>query len=178
MNNKIIDQLSGHDLRSIGQSNTVVNQIADQPAFDELFDCLFHKNRIIVMHSADVIEKVTRMHPEYLVSHKIAILSLLEHASNKEFKWHLALLTPRLHLAKIEIAKTWRIMTNWALDGTESKIVRVNAIQALHDILKQFHMLQTDYDKTIEKIQLENIPSINARIRKLKKKPAYIQPQR
>ena len=49
--------LSGGDLRSIGKSNSLVQTIRTQADFDELFNLLFHSNRVVVMRAADSIEK-------------------------------------------------------------------------------------------------------------------------
>jgi hypothetical protein len=49
----LINLLRGGDLRSIGQSDTVVQLINNQEQFDELFELLFHSDRRIVMRSAD-----------------------------------------------------------------------------------------------------------------------------
>lgn len=62
--------LNGGDLRSIGQSNTVVTLIDSQNKFDELFKLLFHPDRKIVMRVADAIEKITLTHCQYLKAHK------------------------------------------------------------------------------------------------------------
>jgi len=67
-----------------------------QHDFDELFKLLFHADRLIVMRAADMIEKITVRDSLYLTSHKIEIFDLCEIAQNKELKWHLALLLPRL----------------------------------------------------------------------------------
>ena len=52
--------LSGGDLRSIGQSNSVALTGLSKEDFNELFDCLFSKNRVVVMRAADAIEKISR----------------------------------------------------------------------------------------------------------------------
>lgn len=56
-----------------------------------------------------------------------------------------------------------------ALDKKESKIVRVNSIQGLFDLLSQYPVLQNDFDNAIQELPDHNIPSITARIKKLKK---------
>lgn len=56
--------LSGGDLRSIGNCNTVISKIKNQNDFDELIKFLFHNDRIVVMHTADAIEKISISHPQ------------------------------------------------------------------------------------------------------------------
>ena len=160
--------LSGGDLRSIGKSNSVVSEIRNQKDFDQLFDYIFHSDRIVVMRVADAIEKVTIENPNYLKKHKKNIFELCDIANNKELKWHLALLIPRLTLDSDEFGKAWETLTIWAKDKTNSNIVRVNSVQALFELVKQQNELDKDFELTITELEKENIPSIKARIRKLK----------
>jgi cobalamin biosynthesis protein CbiD len=89
--------LSGGDLRSLGVCNSVISKIKNQNTFDELFKYLFHEDRLVVMRAADTIEKITNHNPQYLTKHKEEIIELCNVAKDKELKWHLALLIPRLH---------------------------------------------------------------------------------
>ena len=120
------------------------------------------------MRTVDVVEKITREHPEYLKPHKSHILSLFETAEEKELKWHLAQLISRVELNEAEIGKIWEILTGWAVDPKESRIVRTNAMHALFNLLSQYPELNQDFLLTVRHIEKENIPSINARLRILK----------
>jgi len=170
--NTFIEVLSGGDLRSIGGVNAIAKQVQSQHRFDELFELLFHNDRLIVMRAADAVEKITKNKPEYLNSHKKSLLRLLKDAKDKELKWHLALLASRLKLTKSELGKAWEILSNWALDSNESRIVRVNSIQALFDLSQQAPELMGDFELTITQLEREEIPSLKARIRKLIKHSA------
>lgn len=160
--------LSGGDLRSIGKSNEVISVIHNQIDFDELFQCLFNQNRIVVMRAADVIEKLTIDNPHFLQKHKGEIFKLSNLAVDKELKWHIALLMPRLELDHKEFGLVWEKLTKWAKDKTNSRIVRVNSIQGLFEMLRQNSKLVNDFTLTLSHIENENIPSLNARIKKLK----------
>ena len=159
--------LSGNDLRSIGNSNAVVQKVRDQEDFDELFKYLFRNDRAIVMRAADAIEKITVVHPSYLKKYKNAILELCSTATNKELQWHLAQIVPRLNLCEKENEIAWQILSQWALDKDGSKIVRVNAIQALYQMASENKVAGNNFELLAAAIKLENIPSINARIKKL-----------
>lgn len=156
------------DLRSLSHSEEVLAMIRDNQSFDELFELLFHKLRLVVMRTADAVEKITREHPEYLGSHKNEILELLGSACEKELKWHLAQIISRVELNDSEIGRVWEILTGWALDPKESRIVRTNAIHALFNLLSPYPELRQDFLLTVEQIKKENIPSVNARLRNLK----------
>jgi hypothetical protein len=160
--------LSGGDLRSIGKVDSVISKIHSQGDFDELFHCMFHQDRIVVMRAADAIEKITIDAPSYLAKHKKEILALCETASNKELKWHLALLISRLRLAGKELASAWHTLRKWATDEEESRIVRVNSLQTLFELATRHSPLSKDLEKVFVKLEREDIPSIKARIRILR----------
>lgn len=168
------NKLKGGDLRSIGNVSTIIAEVSDQKKFDDLFEDLFHPERLIVMRTADAIEKITIAHPEYLESHKDKLLELLNTANHIELKWHLAQLMPRLilrlKLGEDETGMVWDKLTRWALDKTGSRIVRVNSIQALYDIQNQYPELKKDFTDTLAKLDRGNIPSMVARIKKLRNK--------
>lgn len=162
------DILQGGDLRSIGKANQVVAQVGDQSTFDELFKELYNTDRKVVMRAADSIEKITVNKPDYLYQHKGDILVLCNEAKDIELKWHLALLVSRLDLTNKEAGNVWIILTDWATDKKESRIVRVNALQGLYNIVRSNEELMQDFNLTLKEVERENIPSINARIRKLR----------
>lgn len=61
----------------------------------------------------------------------------------------------------------WALLTKWATDRKESKIVRVNSIQGLFNLLQQNPDLSQDFNLTLSEIEKEKIASLNARIKKL-----------
>lgn len=156
------------DLRSIGHSEEVIPLIDNRQNFDKLFELLFHNDRLVVMRTADAVEKITIDHPEYLKAHKKEILNLFDKAEDKELKWHLAQIVSRVKLNENEAGKAWQILTGWALDPKESRIVRTNSVHGLFNLLSQYPGLEQDFLLTIDQVTKENIPSINARLRQLK----------
>jgi len=165
---QIEKMLSGGDLRSIGKSNSILPKIKNQNDFDKLFKFLFHKERLVKMRAADIIEKITILNPQYLTKYKKEIIELCNVSTDKELIWHLALLIPRLPLDNKEFGNAWGILIKWAKDKINSRIVRVNSIQGLFEMTKQKSKFKKDFEMTLFEIEKENIPSINSRIRKLK----------
>ena len=162
--------LAGDDLRSLGKSSEILLLLNDQKSFDELFKYLYHSDRAVVMKTIDLIEKITLEHKEYLQKHKSKILNMLNEAENIELKWHLAQILEKIKYTKTEIKIVWAILERWILDKKESKIVRVNSLQSLYEIVKINNEYQIELVKIVEIIKKENIASINARIKKLRKK--------
>src|SRR5690606_39205883 len=116
----------------------------------------------------DAVEKITKSNTAYIQTHKNALLKLLPKAEHKEFKWHLAQLVSRFKLNEKEGGKVWQVLSAWAQNKKESRIVRVTALQALYNLLKQFPELKPDFDQVIAEVSIQNIPSINARIKQFK----------
>ncbi|PID60206.1 MAG: hypothetical protein CR986_04220 [Ignavibacteriae bacterium] len=167
----LLTYLKGGDLRSIANADEVISLIKKQSDFDKLFEHLFDNDRLIRMRAADAIEKITLNNTEYLKRHKQDIIKLMNAVNDKELKWHLALMVSRLDLKNTELGIVWDKLTHWATNNKESKIVRVNSIQSLFNLVIKHNELKRDFDLTIQAIKSENIPSINARLRKLKIMP-------
>lgn len=165
--NEFQNILKGGDLRSIGKANEIVALVNNQAVFDELFEGLNCSDRKVVMRTADAIEKITLKQSAYLQKHKTALLRLFRNTKDIELKWHLALLVSRISLTGEELKNTWHLLTRWARDGKESKIVRVNSIQGLFNLLPQQPGLLQEFNLTVSEIGKEKIASLNARIRKL-----------
>jgi hypothetical protein len=161
--------LLGKDLRTITQNSSLVESVHDQQTFDELFSLVFHHERPLVMRAVDAVEKVSLKHPEFLKPHKSQLLRVLKSAEHKELKWHIAQLMPRIDLTKDELKEVWHALVYWVLNKNESKIVRVNALQGLFDLAKDEPDLKAEFGRVVSAIEHEMIPSIQARIRKLKR---------
>ncbi len=166
----MLQKLSGGDLRSIEKADLIADEIKNQTDFDNLFNCLYSDDRLIVMRAADAIEKITVKRVDFLCGHKQEILAFSKHADNIEFKWHLALLLPRLSLSGNEYSNIWELLSSWLLDPTESKIVRANSIQALFELSEQNTTAKEKLNSILIEVEKENIPSLLARIRKIRRK--------
>lgn len=120
------------------------------------------------MRAADAIEKITLDKTAFLQGHKQELIHFLDTAKDKEFKWHLVLLVSRLELSHTDLERVWPKLTEWATDKSESKIVRVNALQALYELAAHHKKWQKNMEPIVQQLENENIPSINARLKKLK----------
>ncbi len=89
-------------------------------------------------------------------------------AADKELKWHLALISSRLVFSRQQLTDVWKQLCRWAKDKKESRIVRVNSIQAMFELCNNNRQLKQAFDAVIQQVAMEDIPSINARLRKLK----------
>jgi len=162
--------LLGGDLRKLRSNHKAVEAVYDQASFDELFGLIFHHERPLVMRAADAVEKITLRHPAYLNPHKAQLMAVFKSADHKELKWHMAQLLPRVELSGTELNEVWHILSYWVRNSNESKIVRVNALQGLYDLSRQHVDRQAEFNTVVADLEHELIPSLQARIHKLKKK--------
>lgn len=79
----------------------------------------------------------------------------------------MAQLSSWLEWNSLERKAVWNTLSAWAKDKKESKIVRVNAIQSLFDLTIQCPELKNQFQSIVSAIKSENIPSLNARLKKL-----------
>jgi hypothetical protein len=163
----LLSLLSEGDLRTIGNNKLIISKIHSQDEFDELFNYMFHKNRMVVMRTADAIEKITRKNPSFLTKHKKDIITLATVDNDKELKWHLAQLVIRLTLSKKEIDTIWNMLYNWAIDNQESKIVRVNCIESLFHLANLHPFYKLRFEELLSHLKSSGVPSILARIKKI-----------
>jgi hypothetical protein len=170
---KLLDDLAGGDLRSIGNVNALVKKVRSQKQFDRLFEGLLSHDRLVVMRAADAVEKLSLRRQRFLEPHTRALLNLLQRAQEKELKWHLALLVSRVPLTQSELGIVWSILSRWALDTNESRIVRVNAVQGLFNLLPRSPRLSVDFELTIGELEKQEVPSLKARIRILRRLRAH-----
>lgn len=162
--------LSGGDFRSLGKSQLLLHHIHNQGEFDSLYACVKFADYIVSGRAADVIEKITITHPEYLQKHKEDVLKTLKSATHNQIKWHFTLLVPRLKLTEDEFGEMWDILTTQALNKDESRIVRVNAFQALFEMQQTHTELRADLEQTLQKLDRIPIPSIIVRLKHIRKK--------
>ena len=105
----ILTKLVGTDRRSIGNSNEVVSNIISDPSlFEIVFKGMSCNDHVLRMRCADVVEKVTIQHPEYLVPYKRNLINEVSKIDQQEVRWHVAQLFSRLDLTKndrIEVLK-------------------------------------------------------------------------
>jgi hypothetical protein len=164
----LLKELSGGDLRSSGRANHIVARVAREPAlFRRLFRGLSSLDRIVGMRAADAIEKITVDRPELLLPYKRDLLELAASSGEKEFRWHMALLLPRLKLRVSERAAAMDILHEYLGDG--SSIVRTCAMQGLADFACQDVSLIPRVRPLMERLTAIGTAAMRARGRKILK---------
>ncbi len=117
------------------------------------------------MRAADVIEKVTREHPEWLRPFKRRLLRLAAATTQQELRWHLAQLLPRLPLTVVERRDALALMEAYLSD--RSAIVRTFALQALADLVGDDPAQVPAVRRLITRAAEAGTPAMRARAREL-----------
>jgi hypothetical protein len=166
--NKLIDWLVGTDRRSIGRANDVVALVLkDRRRFPELMGLLWSDDPVLRVRAADATEKISSKEPGLLKPFKLELLRLLHEAKQKELRWHLALMIPRLQLTRSERQRAAEALRRY-LDDTSS-IVKTFALQGLAELAKADPGLLSETREILEAAQHTGTPAMRARARKLLK---------
>ncbi len=165
---KTLAKLKGGDRRSIGRSEEVVRDVEQHPAlFGDLFAGLLAEDPVVRLRTADAIEKITREHPELLQPWKRQLLDAVSTSKEKEVRWHVAQILPRLQLTARERKAAVDILMGYLED--ESSIVKTFSMQALADLAGQDDGLLAQVRPLIERLTRTGTPAMRARGRKLLK---------
>ena len=165
---KLIDKLKGGDRRSIGRADEVVSDIRkNNSLFRQVFEGFYDDDPIVRMRSADVVEKVTRTNPEFLSGFENTIIKELSQIEQQEVCWHVALLLPRLSYTQKQEKEIFEILMRYL--AHKSKIVIVNAMEALAMLAAKNQALRRKVENKIESQVASGSPAIQARGRRLLK---------
>jgi len=166
---KVLYKLKGGDRRSIGRSDEVVSDIQkDQSLFKEVFKGLYLDDPVVRMRSADVVEKISRKNPDLLAGLEKTIIKELSQIEQQEVCWHIALLLPRLSYTRTQEKEILEILKRYL--SHKSKIVNVNAMEALAKLATKNTTILRDVTRSIKSKVASGSPAIQARGKKLLKR--------
>jgi len=162
----LLQKLKGGDRRSIGLSDEVVSDVLNKPdLFHVLIDGLSIDDPVIKMRAADAMEKASLEHPQYLLPYKKKLIELATNTKQKEVRWHLAQILPRLNLTHKENVKVVDILLTYF--SGNSSIVNTFVMQAFADIAKTDEELRPSLLVHICELTEIGTPAMKARGRKL-----------
>jgi HEAT repeat protein len=168
--NELTNWLEGTDRRSIGRANEVAALVVREPRrFPELIGFLWSDDPVVRMRAADAVEKISSQEPGLLEPFKDALLGLLLEAQQKELRWHLAQMIPRLPLTRNERRRAAEGLQRYL--GDNSSIVKTFALQGLTELAQADHSLLPEIREILETAERAGTPAMRARARKLLKTP-------
>jgi hypothetical protein len=158
--------LSGGDRRSVGRSNLVVRRVlADPSLFGQVIEGLSSSDVLVRVRCADVAEKISRTHPDWLQPHTEILLRLAVQAVESEVRWHIAQMLPRLTLRADERRKAMRLLLTYLDD--RCRIVSTYALRALVDLAEKDAELKDRLAPMLQVIARAGRAALRARARRL-----------
>jgi len=162
----ILKILQGGDRRSIGRVDEVVDRVLGSSSlFEELITGLFSADPVVRMRTADAVEKITLVRPEWLTPHKKVLIRLAGDTDQQEVRWHMAQILPRLTLKPDDRKNIADILFSYLND--QSKIAVTFALQALADLAAEENALKPRVIRVLEEFTETGSPAIKSRSRKL-----------
>lgn len=138
MTEKFLDMLAvGGKSNALGRANEVIELVLrDRSRLDELYSCLFCEDAWIRMRAIDVLEKVCRVRPDWLLPYIDRFPKELAGSSQPSIQWHLAQIYGHVDLSD----EHNRFAINWLknlLSSTDTDwIVAANAMDTLMKFTK------------------------------------------
>jgi len=164
---KILERLKGGDLRSIGKADEAVQDILKNPSlFKDVFEGMLNDDPLVRMRSADVIEKVSKKHPEYLQPFKHRLINEVSNIKQKEVRWHVAQMFSYIEINRKERDKIMKILLTY-INQDKSKIVKTFSMQTLADFAERDASIRPKIIELIEEIMKTGSPAIISRGKKL-----------
>ena len=161
-----LKELAGGDRRSIGKANLVVAKVLAAPELlPGIVAGLEDADPVVRLRAADVAEKVSAKRPRLLAPHKATLMRLIRTAQEKELRWHLAQMAPRLPLDENERADCVETLFAWL--GDESPIVVAAALQALADLADRSPEARRRLAPALQVALQAEAPAVRARARTL-----------
>jgi hypothetical protein len=165
----LLSKLSGGDRRSIGKADEVVGEVIENPALLRVvFEGMLLDDPVVRMRCADVAEKITAKHPDYLQPYKEMLIQQLSGIEQQEVRWHVAQMLPRLNLNVDERTHVFSILAGFLND--KSKIVRTFSLQSMADLAEDEKHLRKQLIPILKESINNGSPSMKSRARRLLEK--------
>jgi hypothetical protein len=131
----------------------------------ELVRELDNRDPVVRARAADALEKLTANRPVLLEPFKEALFRMACENRQKEVRWHLAQMLPRLSLRHGEISAAFSLLEGYLED--RSVIVKVCAMQAMYELSLREPALRSRLRALVETSCRAGAPAMRARGRKL-----------
>lgn len=137
-------------------------------ALEREFDILLQ--RFLAQRDPEVFKGLKTLcywQPELLATHKEKLLRMVYAPVYHRVKWKLALLISHLPLTTQELNSLKNHFRYWALNPNAAKSIRVNALQALHDLASNHKSIEGDFQEVLDQMRGVKSSSIEARVKAL-----------
>ncbi len=122
----------GGKKNSLGRAEEIVQIVLnDRSRLDELYDCLFEDDAWVRMRAVDALEKVCRVHPEWLEPYVERLLHEVAVIDQASIQWHLAEMFNEINLSPTQLQKAITIMKRNISSKDADWIVASNSMETL-----------------------------------------------
>lgn len=148
---------------SLGRAEEVVQIVlADQSRLDELYLCLFEEDAWLRMRAVDALEKVCRVHPEWLEPYVERLLDKVAVIDQASIQWHLAEMFREINLSDSQRQRAIALMKHNISSNEADWIVASNTMETLasyvrdgilpsSDLIPLLEIQQTHHSKAVVK---------------------------
>ncbi len=169
MNKKFAEMLAvGGKSNSLGRADEVINLVLNNPSrLDELYNCLFEDDAWLRMRAVDSMEKVCRVHPEWLKPYVDRFFKELSSNTQPSIQWHLAQMYKEIKLSNAQK----RSAIDWLKKLLSSKdvdwIVAANAMDTLAQFARDGSVHISEFVALLKVQQKHNSKAVVKRATKL-----------
>jgi TPR repeat protein len=159
--------IEGGKTNSLGRADEVIKTVlADKTRLDELYGCLFEQDAWVRMRAADALEKICRVHPEWISPYVDRLQKDFSGDAQPSIQWHIAQIYAQVALTDPQKAAAivWlqRLLATKDIDW----IVSANAMETLAQFVEDGAVARTDFVKLVQVQQYHKSPSVVKRAKK------------
>ena len=164
----------GGKKNTLGRAEEVVQIVlADQSRLDELYNCLFEDDAWLRMRAIDTLEKVCRVHPEWLKPYVERLLGEVAAIDQASIHWHLAQMFREVDLTTDQRERAIELMKRNISSNRADWIVASNTMEALaqfatdgtmsvQELIPLLEIQQTHHSKAVVKRATRILDQLNA----------------
>lgn len=153
----------GGKKNSLGRAEEIVQIVlADHSRLNELYQCLFEDDAWVRMRAVDALEKICRVHPEWLEPYVERLLHEVAAIDQASIQWHLAQMFLEIDLSPAQRKQAIDIMKRNIATKEADWIVASNTMDALaryvsddmlplSELLPLLKVQQTHHSKAVVK---------------------------
>jgi hypothetical protein len=162
------ESLRQGDKRSVAGVEMVVRSVKANPElFASLLKCFDTDDEALNMRVADAMQKILVANPRIAYPYVEELFDLFVLMDQKEIRWHMAQIIPKLKLNRNQTANAVEI---WSHDiiFSKSMIVKTFSLQAIYDIADKDEKYRALFIKLANRALKSDLPALKARARVLK----------
>jgi hypothetical protein len=146
----------GGKTNSLGRAEEVLAAVlADASRLEELYACLSSPDAWVRMRAIDTIEKVCRVHPEWLALYIDRLNTEFAHSEQASIQWHLAQMYAEVVLTPRQKQFALRWLTERISTTSVDWIVAANAMRTLTQFAEEGAIPKPDVTRLLE-VQLNH----------------------